>query len=127
MNSMPAGKKQRRIKTVGSAAVSLLTFLAGILLIGFAFWLAYGLFQTPPDVAVSSDPDQPLKIDDTVQSVLTILIRVILLVVMAGFGSMIATRGIKFYSEPTKQVNKQNKKQAKDQKRADKSDQAKSA
>lgn len=124
---MATKSNQRRTKTTGSAAVSLLTFLVGILMIGFAFWLAYGLFQTPPDVAVSSDPEQPLKIDDTIQSVLTILIRVILLVVMAGFGSMIATRGIKFYSEPTKQANKQEKKRSKDQKQAQKTDHPKSA
>lgn len=67
-------------------------------MIGFAFYLAFQLFAVPPEVAVQSDEKSPLKIDVTIQSLLTIFVRIVLLVVMAGFGSMVANRGIKLFS-----------------------------
>ncbi len=87
-------------KRAGHAAVGLLTFFVGIVLIAFAFKLAYDLFAIPPDIAVASSESEPLKLDVTVKSLITILVRILLLVVMAGIGSMVATRGIKLYSQP---------------------------
>ena len=116
MVSLGTSKSRIKRKNAGSSAVSLLTFVAGIALIAFAFWQAYTLFQTPPSVQVSGNEDQPLNLDDTVQSVLNVLIRVLLLVVMAAFGSMIASRGIKLYGAPAIEANKAEKQKKKQQK-----------
>ena len=82
----------------GSAALGLLVFLVGVALIGFSFKLAYDLFLTPPEVAMRVTPGQPINIDQTAASLTQLVVRILILAVMAGLGSMIANRGIRLYA-----------------------------
>ncbi len=94
----------------GNSPVGLLVFLCGVILIGFAFKLAYEMFLVPPSVQIGSTPDEPLKIESVIQSMSAIFIKILLLVVMSLIGSLVATRGIKLYShrpsKPTTQSSK---------------------
>ncbi|MCG9895833.1 MAG: hypothetical protein MH204_10205 [Fimbriimonadaceae bacterium] len=79
-------------------ALGLLTFLVGVGLILFAFWLTWQMVQTPPAEALGFEEGQPLDLNRLAVNGLGLLIRIILLVVMAGLGSMVASRGIRLYA-----------------------------
>jgi len=81
-----------------SALIGLVVFFVGVGLILFAFKLAFDLFQVSPGVAVGVTGAKEVNLNTTISSVLEIIVRIILLVIMAGFGSMIANRGIRLYS-----------------------------
>ena len=106
--------KQRQMNT-GNAAIALLVFLAGILLIGFTFAQAYEMFRVAPDVAVGGPEKQVLNIEGTVNNLVGIIKNVLLLVVMAVIGSVVASQGIKLYTR-----TKSSEKKTKDKVKAEK-------
>ncbi|MEX2242255.1 MAG: hypothetical protein WD716_00250 [Fimbriimonadaceae bacterium] len=87
---------ERRRDPVAST-LGLLTFLGGVGLIIAAFALAREMFATPPDVAMGVSEGQTLDLNVVLASGMAVLMKVVLLVVMAGFGSMVASRGIRLY------------------------------
>ncbi|QYK52046.1 MAG: hypothetical protein KF824_07205 [Fimbriimonadaceae bacterium] len=88
-------------KRAGSTLVGLLVFLTGIALIAFAFKLAFDIFTVPPPIRMEAVEGKPIDIGQAADTLSSVVIKVVLLVVMAGFGSMIANRGIKLYSTKT--------------------------
>lgn len=82
----------------GSTLVGLLVFLGGVALIVFAFKLAFDIFAVPPPIRMEAVPGKPIDMGQAADTLSSVLIKVVLLVVMAGFGSMIANRGIKMYA-----------------------------
>lgn len=82
----------------GSAWVGLLTFVFGVAMIVIAFKLAYDLFQVPPEVRLKIEPDEPIQLSQAASTFMEVLVRILMLVVMAGFGSMVANRGVKLYA-----------------------------
>jgi|CXWL01.1.fsa_nt_gi hypothetical protein len=74
-----------------------LTFVSGICLLLFTFKLAFELFSVPPEQAVGIAKDKAVDFAQAGQSLVAVLVRIVLLLVMAGVGSMIANRGIKLY------------------------------
>lgn len=81
-----------------SATFGLLTFLVGLALILFAFKLAYDIFTVPPRLAMEMKPGEPVALSKAADGMFQVVVRVVLLVAMAGFGSMVANRGIKLYA-----------------------------
>ncbi|MBX3111029.1 MAG: hypothetical protein KF857_03395 [Fimbriimonadaceae bacterium] len=81
-----------------SATFGLLTFLVGLALILFAFKLAYDIFTVPPRLAMEMKPGEPVALGKAADGMFQVVVRVVLLVAMAGFGSMVANRGIKLYA-----------------------------
>lgn len=79
------------------ALVGLATFLGGVALLLLTFRLAYDLFTVPPERALGAQPGQALDLPMAGQSLTTILLRVLLLIVMAAVGSLIANRGVSLY------------------------------
>lgn len=61
------------------------------------FMLARDLFGVAPEAALGATDGEALNVNRTVDNLSGILVRILLLVVMGGLGSMIATRGIKLY------------------------------
>lgn len=55
------------------------------------------MFGTSPDQALGVQTGEALNVNQTVDNLSVILVKILLLVVMGGLGSMIATRGIKLY------------------------------
>ena len=86
----------------GSAFLGLLIALVGLAMIGSAFYLAYELFRVPPSVLLKIVPGEVMDFGQTVQLLMQVAIRVVMLVLMAAFGSMFANRGIKLYEADRK-------------------------
>ncbi len=87
----------RRRDPLGTA-VGLLTFLAGVGLVVVTFMLAREMFTTDPSVALGIKAGEVMDVNRALVAGTFILFRVILLVVMAGLGSIVANRGIKLYA-----------------------------
>jgi flagellar biosynthesis protein FlhB len=104
--SEPATTVERRVveeKQASSgwtgAAFGIIVFLLGIVLLGYTFKLAFDRFAQPAEKALHITPGKPLDIAQVVQSFAGLIIQVLLLLVMAVVGAMIANRGIKMYSD----------------------------
>lgn len=82
---------------VFGALIGFLTFLGGIALLVLTFKLAYDMFSVPPESALGIDQKKAVDLARAGESLTTILGRVVLLLVMAGVGSLVANRGIKLY------------------------------
>lgn len=85
-------------KKRGSIPVGLVSFLIGITMIVFAFYLAFQIFSVPPSIRMEAVSDKPIDFSKAAESFSTVFIRLLLLITMAGFGSMVANRGIKLYA-----------------------------
>jgi hypothetical protein len=80
--------------------VGLVVFLGGIGLLLLVFRLAYDQFTTPPQVALEiQQSGKPIDLSKTTNAAVTVLLRFLLLLLMAGMGSIIANRGINLYSQ----------------------------
>jgi uncharacterized membrane protein len=90
---MPEKRRDGLATTIG-----LVTFLAGVGLIVLTFLLAQTMFSVAPEDALGIRAGQTLDLNGVLKSGMTILMKIILLVVMAGIGSAVATRGIKLYT-----------------------------
>src|SRR5689334_12723854 len=77
------------------AVFGILVFFAGVALLLFVFKLAYDQFNVPPENALHIDAGKALDVTKAVQSFAGLIIRVLLLIVMAIVGALIANRGIK--------------------------------
>ena len=85
-------------RPIAGSILGVLVFLAGVAVIFFVFQQAFAMFLKPPMETLQIEPGKPMNLNNTANSLLMSLLKVILLVVMAGIGSMIANRGIKMYS-----------------------------
>ena len=79
--------------------VSLLVFLGGIALLLFTFRTAYEMFTVPPTRVLGMEKGQPVDLGSAGSSLVGSLLRVLLLIVMALVGSLIANRGIQLYTD----------------------------
>jgi hypothetical protein len=73
-------------------------FAAGIGLLALTFKLAYDLFSRPPDKALGLSAKKTLDLAAAGDSAASLILRVLLLLVMAAVGSLIANRGISLYA-----------------------------
>lgn len=80
------------------AALGVLTFLAGVALLGLTFYAAYRMFAVPPRQAMEIEPGKAVDLAKTGDSFIRLLERVILLVVMGAVASALSNRGIKLYA-----------------------------
>jgi hypothetical protein len=95
--------EEKRAPSSGTGATfGIVVFLAGIGLLLYTFKLAYDKFNTPPESALHIDPKKPLDIAVAGTSFMNLVIQVLLLIVMAIIGAIIANRGIKMYSDSRK-------------------------
>lgn len=81
-----------------SALIGLVVFLVGVGMIVVAFKFAFDLFQVPHAEAIGVAGDKEINLNATLGSMTTLIAKILILIAMAGFGSMIANRGIKFYA-----------------------------
>lgn len=82
----------------GSSLVGLVTFIVGISMILVAFKLALDLFSVPPEVQLDVRFDKPIDASQASQTLLKVFLKIVSLLVMAVFGSMVANRGIKLHA-----------------------------
>ena len=80
------------------SSIGLLVFLGGVALLILVFRLSYDMFQTPPSVALEIRDGRTLDLAKASDRASAIVVRLILLVLMAVTGSLVANRGILLYS-----------------------------
>lgn len=79
--------------------IGLLTFLAGVILLGMTFAYAFQLYSKPPTVVLGiSGSDKPVDLNQAGDSIASVVFRSIMLLVMCAVGSSIAGRGVKLYA-----------------------------
>ncbi len=81
-----------------ATTLGLLTFLGGVGLVVVTFMLAREMFTTDPREALGIKDGQVLDMNAMLAAAMSIIFRVILLVVMAGIGSIVSNRGIRLYA-----------------------------
>ncbi len=77
--------------------LSITVFLTGIVLMLIAFWLAYRMFQTPPQRLFPSAGGSNPNLNAIATGIWAALRGILLLVLMAIVGGMVANRGINLY------------------------------
>jgi hypothetical protein len=77
----------------------LLVFCGGVALLVVTFRLAYNLFMVPPEVAIGIQKGNTLDLAKAGDSAAQLVLRIVLLLIMAFVGSMVANRGISLYSD----------------------------
>lgn len=80
------------------AVLGIVVFLVGVGLVGWAFWLAWGLFLRPPELTLGIKAGEPLDFGGAATALLHVVVRALMLLLMAGAGSAIANRGVRLYS-----------------------------
>lgn len=92
-----------------------IVFIVGILLLSYTFKLASDLFTTNPASYFNTPEKTPIDANKLSGTVLGLVFRLIMLLVMAIIGGMIANRGIRMFSDSRGTVapaNKQENKEA---------------
>ncbi len=79
--------------------LGLLVFAGGVILLLATFQMAMTMFNTPPEKALGLVPGKGLDPNTTGANAIGILYRILLLVVMAIIGSLIANRGIQMFAD----------------------------
>jgi hypothetical protein len=77
----------------------LLVFFGGVGLLLITFRAAYNLFSTPPENALGIEHGKVLDVAKAGDSIVVLILKIVLLVVMAFVGSMVANRGISLYGD----------------------------
>ncbi len=97
--SLSRGKQLRVRRDIFGTLLGLLVFLGGIALLLFTFRIAYDMFTVPPVRALGLIKDQPVDLGSAGSNLVGSLLKVLLLIVMALVGSLIANRGIQLYTD----------------------------
>lgn len=92
------GRKRRRERDWIGSSIGLLVFLGGVALLVVVFRLAYDMFQTPPTIALEVQAGKDLNLGKASDRASAILVKVVVLLIMAIAGSLVANRGILMYS-----------------------------
>lgn len=77
----------------------LLVFCGGVGLLLITFREAYTLFTVPPESALGIQHGKTLDVARAGDSAAVLVLRIILLLIMAFVGSMVANRGISLYAD----------------------------
>lgn len=79
--------------------LGVIVFLAGVAILVFTFGLARDLFTQDPNQVLGLTKDKPLDLNNAGATLVGVLLKVLLLLVMALVGGMIANRGIRLYAD----------------------------
>ncbi len=90
--------------------VALLVLMVGISLMLACFWFAYQLFQTPPQQLLKNPQTNQPDLNSMLTGIWASLRSILLLVLMAIVGGMIANRGITLYLHVRKAEHEELKK-----------------
>ena len=89
--------QHRLPRDILGSLLGILVFLAGIGLLLITFKIAWELFTTPPQDALGLKAGQPIDVSKVGSTFIGQIMRVLLLLVMAVVGSLIANRGVQLY------------------------------
>jgi hypothetical protein len=100
-----------RRDAIGSI-LGILVFLGGIALLLLVFRMAYEMFTMPPSNALGLKSAKAIDFNVVGNSLTTIVVRILLLLVMGVFGSLVANRGISMYTSSRAMTLKSDAKEA---------------
>ena len=80
------------------AITGLAIVCGGLAVLSIVFKEAWLLFKTPPTVALNVQPGKPIDLASAFNAIVGVVVKIILLIIMAWLGSVIANRGIFLYS-----------------------------
>ncbi|MHB1459302.1 MAG: hypothetical protein ACYC0V_20520 [Armatimonadota bacterium] len=80
--------------------IGLLVFLAGVAVIFFVFFTAYGMFMSSADgfVDLARDANGKINLNNLGGVFISVIIKIVLLFIMTYAGSLIASKGIYLFS-----------------------------
>lgn len=78
--------------------LGVIVFLAGLAIVGWVFFQALGLFTKAPEINLGIPKGKPLDFNVAGINLIRLVLRILLLVLMAGIGSAIANRGARLYA-----------------------------
>jgi hypothetical protein len=84
---------------ITGSVLGIITFLAGIALLAMTFKFAIDMFGTDPAALFGLQQGEAIDLGRSVTVLMGIIVRVLLLVVMAIVGGLIASRGIRLYAD----------------------------
>ena len=79
--------------------VGLAIVLGGMAILYTVFKEAWILFATPPAIVLNVQPGKPIDLASAFNAMIGTVVKIILLLIMAWLGSVIANRGIFLYSQ----------------------------
>lgn len=79
--------------------LGIVTFLAGIGVLVFTFKLAFDLFGVEPASLFDLKPGAALDLNKAGATMMGVVVKVLLLLVMALVGGVVASRGIRLYAD----------------------------
>ena len=91
--------EQRGHSGIAGGIFGLIVFIAGGLLLAFTFKLAIELFGKDPNELFGLQSGKPLDLNKAGATLAATVVRVLLLLIMAIVGGMIANRGIRLYAD----------------------------
>lgn len=94
----PPERRRRARRDLAGSIVGMLVFLGGVALLLLVFRMAYAMFETPPTVALRLQNGKAVDLASASDRLTAIVVRVVLLVLMALTGSLVANRGIHLYA-----------------------------
>lgn len=86
------------------ATLGILVFLVGVGLLVLVFKMSLEMFNTPPKVSLEIKTGRAIDVAKASDTATAVIVRVIVLVLMAVTGSLIANRGIHLYSACTRRI-----------------------
>jgi len=88
------------------ATLGLLVFLVGVGLLVLVFKMSLDLFNTPPKMSLEIKTGRAIDVAKASDTATAVVVRVIVLVLMAITGSLIANRGIHLYSVCARRIRR---------------------
>lgn len=87
------------MKRGAGGVFGLLTFLGGVALLLYVFRLALDVFTVAPSQAIGAKQGEALDVNVALNNLAGVGIRVVMLLVMAILGGLVAKWGIRMYAE----------------------------
>lgn len=78
--------------------LGVVVFLVGVGIVGWTFVQAFEIFTKAPQLNLGVEPGKPIDFSVVGLNLARLIVRILVLVVMAGIGSALANRGAKMYA-----------------------------
>ncbi len=96
---MALSRWPRRSGHIAGGLFGILVFLVGVTLLGITFKLAIDLFVVEPSTLLGIQAGKTLDINNAGTQLIGVVLKILLLLVMATVGGMVANRGIRLYAD----------------------------
>ena len=89
---------QKERRDAPSSILGVVVFLAGVAIVIWTFMQAFDIFSKAPQLNLGVEQNKPINFSVVGVNFVRLLVKVLVLVVMAGIGSALANRGARMYA-----------------------------